>query len=42
MAVVVFLMLCSASAFGGAFFPVAYCLFLSWVLWRSDRDGGKH
>lgn len=39
---VAFVMLCSASAFGSNFFPLCYSLLISWVLWRSDRDGGRY
>jgi hypothetical protein len=40
MAVAAFVLLCSASAFGGAFFPLAFVLWLAWVLWRGERDAG--
>jgi hypothetical protein len=42
MAVLAFFLLISASAFGGSFFPLMFVLFISWVLWRSDRDSGRH
>jgi hypothetical protein len=40
--VIGFVLLCSVSAFGGAFFPVALVLLIAWMLWRGDRDGGRH
>jgi hypothetical protein len=39
---IAFVLVCSASAFGGAFFPVALVLLIAWMLWRGDRDGGRH
>jgi hypothetical protein len=40
LTVAAFVMLCSASAFGGAFFPLAFVLWLAWFLWRAERDAG--
>jgi hypothetical protein len=40
--VIAFVLVCSASAFGGTFFPVALVLLIAWMLWRGDRDGGRH
>ena len=42
MAVLAFLLLCNAPAFGGSFFPLMFVLFLSWFLWRAERDSGKN
>jgi hypothetical protein len=40
--VIAFVLVCSASAFGGAFFPLALVLLIAWMLWRGDRDGGRN
>lgn len=42
MAVVGFVVLCSASALDGATFPLMLVLLIAWALWRSDRDNGRH
>jgi hypothetical protein len=40
MALAAFVLLCSASVFGGAFFPLAFVLWIAWFLWRAERDAG--
>ena len=39
--IILFLLMGSASAFGGALFPLMYVLFIAWFLWRSDRETGR-
>lgn len=42
MAVAAFVMLCSASAFGSSWLGICWALFVAWLLWRGDRDGGPN
>lgn len=42
MAAVAFVLLCSATAFGSSWFGICWALLVAWILWRGDRDGGRH
>ncbi|MEA5453270.1 hypothetical protein SPF06_00910 [Sinomonas sp. JGH33] len=42
LGVVAFVVMCANGVFGTATFGAIFALGIAWVLWRGDRDAGRH